>query len=248
MIDVAAQRFRFGTGLATMGGDWEEYRDLFGEALILDGNFFWYPAVRHPTVDYMLAEPPAPGRLYRFLHGFGFNGSFSHVLSFHGEEPVELDRLAGVFLEIAAAPLVGVALLAEIQGLWGMHLRQTPIVDHAPPHEKTIFAPEHFSDWVNYSLEPTDKGHILAAAGVAARSPGEPRREIRELFPTGKICHLHGAVFSREPLAQKAEAFPAELRRVLTELPAQKVTHLQGLTRLYGGLAALIPLLEPVSL
>ena len=45
VVAVPSSRFRYGAGLATIGTSYDEYRDLFGEAVLLGGHFFFYPAV-----------------------------------------------------------------------------------------------------------------------------------------------------------------------------------------------------------
>jgi hypothetical protein len=70
VVSVPSKAIRFGAGLAALGNRYEEYKGLFGESVVINGNFFSYPAVKHPAVDYVLASEQHTGLEYRFLHGF----------------------------------------------------------------------------------------------------------------------------------------------------------------------------------
>jgi anti-anti-sigma factor len=63
VVTVRAEQMRSGTGLAALGEKYEDYKNLFGEAVLIDGNFFFYPAVRRPAVDFMLSADQEPFHL-----------------------------------------------------------------------------------------------------------------------------------------------------------------------------------------
>ncbi len=95
---------------------------------------------------------------------------------------------------------------------------------------------------MSFPVEPTDSNRVVAAAGVAVRNEAAAPPEIRELIGDGKRFHLHGTVFSREPLSREIDRFDDELTRVLNELEVFKVEHLLAQSRFGGGLAAIVEL------
>ena len=245
VITIKSEELQFGTGLATLGDCYDGYKNLFGEAMIINRNFFFYPAVKRPAVDFMLGTGQESSLEYRFLHGFGFNGSYNYAVLFEGTEGfVELERLVNAFFTISKANLLGFVLLGESKGLWGMHLKKSPILDNQPENGKDIFDPINFADWVNFPVEPGDINRIIAATGIAIKDvSGEPP-EVQNLFPKGNRFHVHGGVFSQEPLSRKIEHFENELNRVLTELEVFKVQHILGKTRLSSGMVGLVELIS----
>ena len=109
---------------------------------------------------------------YRFLHGFSFAGSFSHLFSFESmEHPVELDQLSQALGQIIPGNLFGLVFLAESKGVWGMHLKQVPLAENRPANGKDIFDSQNFSNWMNFPVEPSDINHILAGAGLVVKNP-----------------------------------------------------------------------------
>jgi anti-anti-sigma factor len=125
VVTIKSEELQFGTGLAALGDSYEGYKNLFGEAMIINRNFFFYPAVKRPAVDFMLSTGQESGLEYRFLHGFGFNGTYKHVVLFESTDGfVELEHLVNAFFAISKANLVGFVLLGESKGLWGMHLKK----------------------------------------------------------------------------------------------------------------------------
>jgi anti-anti-sigma factor len=46
VTEVAPGDMPFGCGLAALGSAYEEYKGLFGETMVVNNNFFFYPAVK----------------------------------------------------------------------------------------------------------------------------------------------------------------------------------------------------------
>ena len=60
-IAVKPAEMQFGCGLAALGHVYDEFKDLFGESMTVNNNFFFYPAVKHPSVDFVLNAHRDPG-------------------------------------------------------------------------------------------------------------------------------------------------------------------------------------------
>ena len=240
---VKATDIQYGTGLASLGDSFDEYRLFFGEAVILNHSLFFYPAVKRPAVDFMLCTQAQTNIAYRFLHGFSFTGSFSHLLSFESmEHPVDLDLLSQALGQIIPCNLFGLVFLAESKGVWGMHLKQVPLAENRPVNGKDIFDSQNFSDWLNFPVEPADINHILAGAGLVVKNPDLESSAVQGLFAKGSRVHCHAGVFSMEPLSKKPDQFENELKRVIAELPVSKVQHLMGQSRFHHGMVGIIEL------
>lgn len=154
VVTIPQAELAFATGLATLGERYEEYKYLFGEAMIINHHFYFYPAVKRPAVDYMFYSGQESGSDGRFLHGFGFNGSFRYLASFEGtDEFVTLDRLVQWIMTLpSTAPLLGLVLLAESKGVFGMNLKQIPISENKPAHGGDIFDVHQVTSWINFPV------------------------------------------------------------------------------------------------
>ena len=240
---VEAGNIRFGGGLATLGDDYEGYRPFFGEAVVLEHNLFFYPAVKQPVVDFMLYRKGSHDLSYRFFHGFGFSGSFRFILSFEGDRGlIALPDLVRAGFHVSTADTIGVVLLGESKGLWGMSIRCVPTVENRPENGKSIFDASNFPAWFDFPVEPTDLNAVVAGAGVAARDAGKVPPLLRSVLSEENPMHFHGAVFSKSPLSRRIEKFENELERVLRELEPEKVQHLMDKTRLGGCMAGIVEL------
>ncbi|MDX9755754.1 MAG: hypothetical protein RBU29_17450, partial [bacterium] len=206
-------------------------------------NFFFYPAVKHPAVDFMLCQEESAALEYKFLHGFQFNGAFSTLVAFEAPEPfITLADLTKKILTLTQANQVGMVLLAESKGLWGMNLRQVPIQENKPMDGASIFEPEHFAEWMNFPIEPSEINHIVAASGLCVRDRQAAGPGFPALLGRDQDYHFHGAVFEQEPLTKNLEQFSHELKRVLTEMNVYKVQHVLGQSLFSSGLVGLIDL------
>ncbi len=244
VVPVPQGSYRYGTGLAASGEGYEEFKSLFGEALLLNHHFFYYPAVSRPAVDFMIYSGPGSNEEFRFLHGFGFGGSCRYVASFEaGRAYVTLDEIADWVLALPSGwPMAGMVLLAESKGIFGMNLKKSPIRENRPATGEEIFDGSQFPAWVNFPLEPADENHIVAAVGIACRDLSLCRPEVRKLFSRDTRSHLHGCVFQKGPIHKNPDAFEGELSRVLTELNPVRVQHLLGRSRFSSGVIGMIEL------
>jgi len=243
LVTMRAKDIRFGTGLASLGATYEECKTFFGEAMVINRHFYFYPALKHPAADFMLCLQEDSDVKYQFLHGFGFNGDFAFIISFEGTEGiVELNSIVNALFEIADANKIGIVMVAESKGFWGMHLKQVPIEENRPKNNKEIFDTENFSHWMNFPVEPDAINHIVAGVGIAVKEVRRERTEIRNLIAKGNHFHLHAGVLDKEPLSKDVAQFEPELERVLTQLDVDKVQHVLGQSRFGNGLMGIVEL------
>ena len=240
---LTAGEIQFGLGMATLGHEYEEYKNLFGEALVMNRNLFFYPAVRHPVVDFMLCGPGGVDPEYHFLNGLGFSGPFHHILSFESTADfIELPDLIKSLSELSSQNILGVVLLAESKGFWGMNMKRAPILENRPQNGKDILDEENFPEWMNFPLEAGEFNHIIACAGIVVKDRDRLEPELAETLAKGQAFHLHGGVFDKGPLSKDVGLFEQELERVLTEVELSKVQHVLAQSRLGSGLAGIIEL------
>lgn len=243
LVSVKPVERQFGTGLAALGNQYEEYKGLFGESVIIDGNFFFYPAVKRSAVDFVLRAEQEPGLEYRFFHGFVFKGSYKYVVAFESTGKfIPLNSLVKAMFEISSAKILGLVFMAESKGLWGMHLKKVPIRENKPQNGEEIFDESNFSDWINFPVEPSDINNMIVGSGIAFRKEDAEEARLSGLIPQGSDFHVHGGVFSREPLNKQIDQFEAELERVLKELDVYKVQHLLGQTCFSSGMIGIVEL------
>jgi anti-anti-sigma factor len=242
-IPVKQSDIRFGAGLAAVGDEYEEYKNFFGEAVVINRSLFFYPAVMRPAVDFILCGEQDSAMNYRFLHGFGFNGQFAVISSFESIEGfITLDSLTRSLFTLTMADAIGIVLLAESKGLLGMNLKKAPIYENKPKNGLDIFDAANFSEWMNFPIEPTDFNTIIAGAGIVVRSREGLASKYEKLLSKESLHHIHGGVFAREPLDNNPAQFEAELKRVVTELEASKVQHVLGQSKFSSGLVGIIEL------
>jgi anti-anti-sigma factor len=242
-LSVKPEDIRFGTGLASLGEYYKDYRDYFGETVVINSNLFVYPAMKRSCVDFMLYTDQQESVKYNFFHGFGFNGSWKNILSFYGTDGfIDLYRLIDSFLSISDAPLLGIVFFAESKGLSGMNLKQVPLLEKKPDNGNSIFHSSNFSSWINFSIEPEDINQIVVACGIAVKDKGKAGKKLRDLLPEDNNFHIHGAIFEQSLFKRELDEFEHELGRITAELEPSGVKHLLGKSMFSHGVAGIIEL------
>lgn len=234
-------RIRFGTGLAAPGADYEEYKSLFGESVVIGHHFYSYPAVPRPVIDYSFHSDESEQHI-NFLHGFGFNGSFSTVLRFDlGHEAATLETLIDAAAGITEAEVFGVVMMAASAGIQGMHLKRVPLASNRPA-DASIFDSNNFPEWMNFPVESEEINKTVVACGIAARRKELLPGTLQHLFPAEGSFHMHGLIMENRLWSNNILEFEQELLRVVTVFDPEKVVHLLPVSKLKNGFLGIIKL------
>ncbi len=241
VVTVRSSDMTFGLGLGSLGQEWDHYKGVFGEAMVIDHHLFFYPAVKNPAVDFMLWSEGNPPLQYRFLNGLAFGGTYQYVASFEGEDgSVTLDRLIKALFQLSDARLLGIVLLGESGGTWGMHLKRVPVKGERPGPEEDIFSPAHIQDWVDLPVEPGFVYHMVVAVGIAVRERGLMPLSLKACIPEGQDFHVHAGIFGKGLFSSALTGFEDEVQRILTEFEAFRIQHLMGRSLFKSGVVGIV--------
>jgi anti-anti-sigma factor len=243
VVTVQSSDMKFGLGLGTFGQAWDHYKGLFGEAMVIDHHLFFYPAIKSPAVDFMLWSEGTPPIPYRFLNGLAFEGAYHYIASFEaGGRPMSMEDLIKALFQIADAPLLGIVLLGESQGIWGMHLKRGPVKSLWLGPETDIFSPAHIQDWMDLPVEPAFLHHVVAGVGIAAREKGLLLPSVKASIPEGQGFHIHAAIFGKELFTTNPGVFENEIARILAEFEPLRIQHLMGRSLFKNGVVGVVEL------
>jgi anti-anti-sigma factor len=231
----------FGLGLAALGEDYSDYKSFFGETVVIGHHCFSYPSVNRSVVDYSYFSQDAQHSL-NFLYGFGINGEFARILRFdESQKPISIEVLIEAVKKIAETPAFGVVILGMSGGIYGMHLKKSPILENQPENGN-ILDTGHFPNWMNFSLESEEINKTIIAFGIVVRSNGIRDTGLAKVLPENGGMHLHAAVFENGLWSNNILEFEHELLRVAREFEPQKVIHLLPDSKLKSGYIAIINL------
>jgi len=242
VVKVHNHNIKFGTGLAALGDDYQEYKGLFGESMVIDGSFYSFPALKKSAVDFILSSEINSALTYKFLHGFGIIGEYSSIIHFTGiEEFVTLSGLVKAVSKYSNSNTFGIVIIAESGGLKGMHLKQIPINENKP-ESGGIFDQQNFGNWFDFPLDHSNPDNIIAAVGVAVKDKSKLSPSFASIFSSDAEFHIHAGIFEKGSLNKNITEFKDELKRILSELQVYKIQHLLGDSKFKCGIAAIIEL------
>lgn len=241
--DIVPAQIKFGTGLSALGDSFSDYKDYFGESIIINNNMYFYPSVKKPAADFNIYIKEDNITKYKFLNGYGFDGFFNKIISFETkDELIRLNTIINEISEIASSNVFGMVIIFESKGLWGMHLKQVPILENKPSNDKEIFDNDNFSNWMNFPVEPTDINNIIVATGLVVKDKARLNTEYTNLFPKEGNYHLHCAVFDKGLVNLNIDNFSNELTKIINDMNLIKVQHILGQTQFKNGIVGLIEL------
>ncbi len=233
----------YGLGLAALGEEYEDYKSLFGEAVVIGHHFFSYPAVVRPVIDYSYFAQASQHSL-NFLYGFGINGEFARILRFDASNaPLRIEELLNAVRKVADTNVFGVVILGMSGGIHGMHLKKSPIHENQPASGH-ILDTSNFPHWMNFSLESEEINKTVVACGIVVKTPGMLNSATLKMLPENGGMHLHAAIFENGLWSNNIIEFEDELLRVVKEFEPQKVLHLLSDSKLKSGYIGIINLEE----
>ncbi len=243
VIEKKCSDIHYGAGVAAAGEDYSEYSLLFGEAMVVNGNFFFYPTVSNPVVDFILKKHGGAENKLKFLNGFSFSGPWRYILSFDDRNAfIELPRLKKAVFNFVKSDLLGIAFLIESKGYWGMSLKKSPVIENRAPDGESIFGPDAFPDWFDYPVEAGESNHIIVGTGILARNADAIDVKFKSVFPEKGDMHIHAGIFEKGHISRKAEDFEKELDRLLNGYGPKAIYHILNKTRLKSGLMGIVEL------
>lgn len=226
IVTLSQAELQFALGLATVGESLQDYRDLFGEALLIDHHFLGYPAVELSAVDYTYLSETHPGRVH-FLHGLKFTGDFRVLLRYDSAAPVDLLSIARKSAEISGKQFFGLVMVGKSAGIYGLNLRKIPWQENAPD-PPDIMVESNLPGWFDFPVEDTDINKTIIAAGIY--TGGEGNEEL----------HMHAVVFSKGLISKSGMDLHAEIERILHRSEPLRVVHLLEESRFFNGIAGIV--------
>jgi len=212
--DVACRDGTFMVGIGAIGRTFDDCRDRFGDLLAVSGAVVYQPADGTNVPDYLVggrgrrghdgAIPRAPEA--RMLYALACEGRFASLARFEpagDARAISLPGLAETALELSGAPAAGVVIVAEVAGLVGATLRQSPFAPAgAGAAPGGFFAHPQVRERLTFTAERAFARNVALVAGVVARpdAPGD-HSQLRPIGgPSGLVGHFHAAAFPFLPL------------------------------------------------
>ncbi len=190
----------FGLGLGSIGLDFEDCRNRFGEFIALGDAVAYTPAGLADSPDYMMKTGTLIPAV-KLLYGISFEGDFDRKVSFSTNlqnEPASFSRLITELFRITGYESFAMVMLAETSGVVGLSIN-TPVVSGEGCPVNPFAFPE-VRENVNFTTEPEYKKMMTVTAGIATKTGDEVMEFTRALSSGSAIRqHFHTAVFTYIP-------------------------------------------------
>lgn len=237
-------------GVGALGETGPAVLDRLGELVTVPGAVYWLPGDGRQLPDFLVTVEGKAQLPVHLLYGLILEGRPQVYGRFIASDPQDGAALGDLIRDLLAwtsgqkeqAEVIGLALRAEVAGLWGVGLKRSPQIERAPADGRRISHRENIKDWLHFPTEPTCANHTMLAVGVLAKRTSRlPADLLQAAFGTpepgtdtspGSEAHLHGAVFRSVPELGGQNGLEAELAHVVQQGELVSVVHLLPSTRL----------------
>ena len=215
--EVTCTNSMFVLGIGAIGKTFEDCRDRFGDLLGVGGAVVYQPADGSNVPDYLVGErgegasehglsSAAPDA--RMLYGLACEGSFASLARFMSSGNagvINLRIVAEACLEMSGGAAAGVVIVAEVAGLVGAALKQSPFVaasNGASGGAGGFFAHPRVRERLTFTAERAFARNVSLVAGVVARPDAAiDTSQLRPLDGTSSLLgHFHAAAFPFLPI------------------------------------------------
>ena len=221
----------FVLGVGALGDPSQGNEHRMGEMLGVAGTVAYQPTDGANQIDYMISSGglKAKGPLLYGLQGDHLPTGLLRFEAKHEEGVIGLAELSQTVLEQAGASCAVMVLLAEVSGLIGAALRQSPAL--AASGGERLGFPE-VRDWLSFSSERIHRDSTALIAGVVAKGDSVLKSWMRPMDEGGDLAgHLHAAVFPYRPLRKGRVDLAESVGEIFEEGGLQSVLHLLADTR-----------------
>ena len=190
----------FALGIGSTSTDLSKARNQYGEMMAVSGNLIYQVPEEQGHPDYMLAINefiPAMTVLKALI----CKGEMSAMFRFSpsDDKPVlPISEIADQVLSIAGSAVAGFVVIAEIAGLVGANLIQSPGKIGDQPVDDLF----EMRDWLSFSGEKIFPGQQALLFGVVARLSEIKTNHLLKPLPSNPNLagHMHAAVFPYQPI------------------------------------------------
>ncbi len=260
MTQQPLSNIRYAIGIGSLGDNYKDIKDTFGEMLVLNHNVFYLPTDGSDVPDFLLTRHLDTAVNICTLFSAAFQGDFNLSIRFkakHKEKGISIADLYEDLFKLCEnlesfKGLFAIVICAETVGLLGASLKKSPIKENASSNGQQILSKENLKNWLNFSADPGNKNKILCAVGLGfnrKKVSDFSNNFIQSLFHISEndqdiFTHNHGAVFDFMPLAPEAYDVEKEIEKIIQHGNCISVLHLLEKSTLYEGMIGICAINE----
>jgi len=190
----------YAIGIGSASTELAKARDHFGEMMAVCGNLIYQVPEEQGHPDYLLALNEFIPEM-TVLQALICQGEMLGLFRFSPSDDkpaVNVSELAGQVLSLVKAPVAGFVVMAEIDGLVGAHLIQSPgKIGDQPALD--LF---EIRDWLSFTGEKVFSGAQALLFGVVANASELKNFSLLKPLTSHPdlAIHMHAAVFPYQPI------------------------------------------------
>ena len=197
---TAFSRDIFALGIGSTSTELTKARDHFGEMMAVCGNLIYQAPEEQGHPDYLLALNEFIPEM-TVLQGMICQGEMSAVFRFSpsvDKPAINVSKLAEQVLSLVKAPVAGFVVIAEIAGLVGANLIQSP----GKIGDQPVLDLFEIRDWLSFTGEKVFSGEQVLLFGVVARASEIKNSSLLKPLTSHPdlAIHMHAAVFPYQPI------------------------------------------------
>jgi hypothetical protein len=190
----------FSLGIGSTSHDLKKSRNQFGEMMAVGGNVIFQVPEEHGHPDYLLAVNEFIPEM-TVLNALVCQGEMSGMFRFSptdDKSAMTISEISELVLSHASAQAAGFVVMAEIDGLVGANLIQSPGKLGNQPVEDL----SEIRDWLSFSGERVFAGEQAILFGVVTNASELKNIKLLKPMPSKPELagHMHVAVFPYQPI------------------------------------------------
>lgn len=203
-----------------------EQKQDFGEFLVADGHLVYQSPDERSRPDYLLPLEAFIPQM-RCIQALSAQGSFSHLFRFSPNEfksAYNLADLSLLALEKLETDFIAIVILAEIDGLVGSKLIQSPLQEGS---RKPDLFPE-IRNWLSFTGERAYTGEQALIVGFVANAELAAQLPLFKPLPSNPVicAHFHASVFPFQALPNGRLDLSAMVAKFFNGSPPRNLYHL----------------------
>ena len=242
IVSESISNIKYSLGIGAMGEKEDDYFNRLGELMFVGGTVVWVPTDGHNIPDFLIPMGEVEEVKVHTTFNIVLDGTFNEIVRFEASDLKKGISLKTLYHELfklsrSRIPefrgLLGLVMRADVEAIFGVGIKQAPIIENTPKNRESITHRANIKDWLNFQIEPEYENTSALVVGIGLDlNSNFDSSQLQTIFyidpkaSRSQLLHNHAAIFEFLPESISNYKLEDEINTVISSSEFIGMEHL----------------------